>query len=116
MAKKFEIDSDLTTEELDTLIEALDDWEKSESHTIEFIEVLKKIPDPDTEDNPHMEQFIDFKRHMVSKESDLKKDKRIRREKAIFLKAKLLLLTQSKVVDRFCEETQSDPPSDEIEK
>lgn len=105
MSKKFELDAEFTNQDLEALLDALDGWEMKDIELLELIEKLKNIPDPpDDADPEYKENFIEFKKHMLSQEHRARSNKKQRREKAVLLKAKIILMNQSRAADKFMEE------------
>ena len=106
---KFELDADFTKQDLDTLLDALDEWETKGQDLLHIIEKLKIIPDP-TDDVPeeYREGFLNFKRSMLAQEPEAKKDKKMRREIATMMKAKIILMNQSRAADQMMDEAREE--------
>jgi len=108
MGKKLELDGEFTPQDLDTLLDALDEWETKDVELLELIEKLKHIPDPPEDANEqYRETFLEFKKQMLSQEPKARSNKKQRREKAVLLKAKIILINQSRAADKLMEEAQS---------
>jgi len=99
--KKFEIDAEITESDFETIMEALNCWEIQCNADLDLIKRLKDLPDPEFPDKETLEQFRAWKNSLLSREPKLKKDGRIRMEKAIMLKAKLLMMNQQQATDKF---------------
>ncbi len=101
MSEKFELEGELSSEDMEMILDALDHWESRDQSLLEVIDKLRHIPDPpDDMEECHREAFFEFKKHMLDQESKLKADRIIRREKAILLKAKIILLNQRTTAER----------------
>lgn len=109
--KKFELDGEFTPQDLEVMLDALDEWETKDVELLELIEKLKHIPDPPEDANEqYREHFLEFKKHMLSQEHKARSNKKQRREKAVLLKAKIILMNQSRAADQIMEEAQGKPP------
>src|SRR4051812_42429137 len=102
--KKFELEADFTTKDMDIILDALDEWETKDAGLLEFIEKLKTVPDP-KEDVESRENFMEFKKQMLSQESKARSNKKHRREQAVLLKAKIILMNQDKAVNKLFEDS-----------
>lgn len=109
---KFEIERDFTSQELDALMDALDDWEYRDVEMLSVIERLKRLPEPpaineedfETEESfnyakNYRESFVSFKKQMLEQEDKARSDRKFRRERATMLKAKIILMKDSKAAD-----------------
>lgn len=99
--KKFEIDAEINEGDFNTIIEALNFWEMQIGVELEMIKKLKMFPEPEFPDEESKEAFYAWKNAAISREKELKKAVRIRMEKAILLKAKLLLMNQTRACNEF---------------
>lgn len=87
------LDSKLETEDLDTLLEAMEGWESNNNHEFHVMNAVKSIPVP-PEDEESYEPIRMIKEHYRKREKEIKDNRSIRQEKAVFLKAKLMLIKQ----------------------
>jgi hypothetical protein len=111
MGKKFELEEEFTPQDLDTILDALDEWETKDVELLELIEKLKHIPDPPEDANPeYREYFLEFKKHMLSQEHKARSNKKQRRERAVLLKAKIILMNQSRAADKLFDESSGPKP------
>jgi hypothetical protein len=103
--KKFELEADFTEQDLQTMLDALDDWEMQDMGFLELIDKIKHIPNPPEDSSPdYVEAFTEFKKHMLSQEDKVRKNRNIRREKATLLKAKIILMNQARAAEKFLDE------------
>ena len=98
---KFELDADFNDSELETLLDSLDEWESQSAELLNMIDKLRKMGDPpDGADEDYKRDFGQFRDHILGQEQKAKKDKKVRREKATLLKAKVILLQQRSAIER----------------
>ena len=97
------LNSNLTTEDLEVLIEAMDEWEHIGNGDFAVMMYAKNIPLP-SENEESYEAVKKLKEHFVDNEKKIILARDVRREKATFLKAKLLMGRQEIGVNRFFEE------------
>ncbi len=103
---KFELEADFTEQDLSTLLDALDEWEMQDIGLLDLIDKLRHIPDPpDDADPDYTHAFEEFKNHMLSQEDKVRRSRTVRREKAILLKAKIILMKQARAADRLLAES-----------
>jgi len=84
------LDSSFTREELETLIEAMGDWEALGNQEWSFAQLLKSAPMP-PEDHEAYDVMHQIKDHFKNKEKEINASRAMRQETAVFLKAKLML-------------------------
>lgn len=87
------LDSKLEPEDLDTLLEAMEGWESNNNHEFHVMNAVKSIPVPPEGDEAY-EPVRMIKEHYRKREKEIKDNRSIRQEKAVFLKAKLMLIKQ----------------------
>jgi hypothetical protein len=87
------LDSALSREDLETLIEAMGDWEAVENHEFHLMSAVKSAPMP-SEDHEQYELVKQLKDYYKNREKQIKETRKVRQEKAIFTKAKLMLMRQ----------------------
>jgi hypothetical protein len=84
------LDSSFTREELETLIEAMGDWEMLGNQEWSFAQLLKSAPMPPT-DHEAFDVMHQIKEHFKNREKEINASRAMRQETAVFLKAKLML-------------------------
>lgn len=84
------LDSSFTREELETLIEAMGDWEMLGNQEWSFAQLLKSAPMP-PEDHEAYDVMHQIKDHFKNREKEINASRAMRQETAVFLKAKLML-------------------------
>lgn len=84
------LDSKFTQKDLETLIEAMGDWESLGNHEFHVLQMVKNIPMP-PEDHEAFEFIQKLKEHFRNREREINDSRRDRQEQAVFLKAKLMM-------------------------
>ncbi len=84
------LDSRFSREDLETLIEAMGDWESLGNHEFHVLQMVKNIPMP-PEDHEAFEFIGKLKEHFRNRERNINESRLTRQEKAVFLKAKLMM-------------------------
>jgi len=108
-----------SSQDLDTLLEAMDEWERVGGEQLNFIKMLENIPDLAFADLPPemKDAFEKYKQQQMGKKREIEKSRKVRGEKATLLKAKLILLLQRAAANRLAgdgpdgEELELEPPS-----
>lgn len=101
------ITSDLDLDDIKLLIEAVDDWEIFGSQEFHAMNFIKNVAIPSEFQDSEMGQALkQLKEHFRNREKDIMATRSLRQEKAIFVKAKLMLMRNSKSVDKLFEESQ----------
>lgn len=97
MASTF--DSRFNRDDIETLIEAMGDWEMVGNHDFHLLTMIKNAPMPPEEHEAYevMNQIKDVFR---SRERDILASRALRQEKSIFLKAKLLMIRGEVGIDK----------------
>jgi hypothetical protein len=85
------LSSSLDRADIETLIEAMGDWEAIGNHEFHVLNMVKNAPIP-PEDHEAHEFITNIKSHFKEREKDIKATREVRQEKAIFTKAKLALI------------------------
>lgn len=93
------LNSTFTREELETLIEAIGDWELLGNQEYNFSQMIKSAPMP-PEDHEAFEIMNQIKEHFRSREKEINDSREVRQEKAVFLKAKLMLVRRDLAIDK----------------
>ena len=79
-----------TAEDIQTLIESVDDWESLGNQDFHFMSMIKNVPMP-PEDHEGFDAMRQIKEHFKKREKEIVASRSLRQEKAVFLKAKLML-------------------------
>lgn len=126
-------DASLTSQDIELIMEMIGQWEEDgPADKLRMIRFLKdfecdvgKIMDKAPEDMPEdikkafEEYFEKMKKDLLPNEKNFKRELKVRQERAVFLKAKFLLLQQEKSVDELFnssldeEDSESDSSSAE---
>lgn len=106
------LSSSLDRADVETLIEAMGDWEAIGNHEFHVMNMVKSAPIP-PEDHEAHEFITNIKSHFKEREKDIKATREVRQERAIFTKAKLALIKRDLGVNELFENAQQD---DLIEK
>lgn len=85
-----ELVSKLTREDIETLIEAMGDWEMIGNHEFHVMSMIKNAPMP-PEDHEAYDIMAQIKEHYRKRAKEIEASRVVRQEKAVFLKAKLML-------------------------
>lgn len=110
-----ELKSSFTRDDIETLIESMDFWESMGNQEFHLMNMIKNAPMP-PEDHEAFDSMQQIKDHFRSRERDIAATRATRQEKAVFLKAKLMLVRRDLSIDQLFEmatestpETQSAP-------
>lgn len=104
------LETKFTKDDLETLIEAMGDWESIGNHEFHIMNAIKNMPMP-PEDHEAFEHVVHIKKWYEDRSKEIKTQRRVRQEKAIFLKAKLMLLRQDMTIDQLFEITTTNEDS-----
>lgn len=93
-----ELKSTFSKEDVATLIEAMGDWEMVGNHEFHVLQLIKNAPMPpeDHEAHDYMQQIKD---HFYKREKDIMASRETRQEKAVMLKAKLMLVRRDMAIN-----------------
>lgn len=86
-----ELSSKFTRDDVETLIEAMNDWESLGNQEYHILQMIKNAPMPPDDHEAH-EAMNQIKEHFRRREKDIMRSRDVRQERAVFLKAKLLLV------------------------
>ena len=86
-----ELSSKFSKIDIETLIEAIGDWELLGNQEFNFLKMIEGAPMP-PEDNEAFEVMNNIKNHYKKKKSQILDHRELRQEKAVFLKAKLMMV------------------------
>ena len=115
-----ELKSSFSKDDIQTLIESMDNWESMGNQEFHLMNMIKNAPMP-PEDHEAYEHMEHIKEHFRNRERDIEATKHMRQEKAVFLKAKLMLVRRDLDIDQLFEmaidedvpETQSTSAEDD---
>lgn len=96
------LEKKFNNQDIETLIEAMEDWEAVGNQEYHILSMIKSAPMPPS-DHEAFEYMDQIKQYFKKREKDIMASKSIRQEKSIFLKAKLLMLRQDLQRDEFLE-------------
>ena len=96
------LESKFSRVDLDTLIEAMGDWEAVGNHDYHVLNIIKNMPMP-PEDHEAYEYAKDIKEHFLKREREINDRRAMRQEKATLLKAKLMLVRADMAVSQLFE-------------
>jgi hypothetical protein len=85
-----ELNSKMTREDLEVLIEAMGDWEALGNHEFHVLQMIKGAPLP-PDDHEAYEIMAQIKEHYRKREKEIQASRAVRQERAVFVKAKLML-------------------------
>lgn len=86
-----DLSSKFTREDLETLLEAMGEWEMVGNHEFHILQLIKSAPMP-PDDHEAYESMLAIKEHFKKREREIKLSRETKQEKAVFLKAKLMLV------------------------
>lgn len=112
-----ELSSKFTREDIQTLLDAVGDWENLGMGEWHVAKAVKDAPLP-PEDHEAYEIAKAVKEHFRNRELVINDNRELRMEKAVFLKAKLLLVRKALNIDSLFEmpvDTSSPPPASKKE-
>lgn len=105
-----ELNSKFSREDLEVLIEAIGDWEALGNQEWTIAQMVKAAPLP-PEEHETFGMMSAIKDHFRQRERLLNQNRQERQEKAVFLKAKLMLVRKDMEIDSlFSIPTESDLP------
>jgi hypothetical protein len=104
-----ELKSTFTRDDLETLLEAAGDWESLGNQEFSFMQMIEGAPMP-PEDHEAYEVWKGIKEHFRSKKKSILASRALRQEKAVFLKAKLMLVRRDMEIDDLFEMTTEAGP------
>lgn len=96
------LNSTFSAQDVDTLIEAVGDWEQlgmGEYHMLQMVRQIPNLP----EDHEAHEYVKHLKEQFENRRQEIEATRRTRQERSVFLKAKLMLIRQDMTVDQIFE-------------
>lgn len=96
------LNSNFTKEDLNTLIEAIDDWEMIGNYEYHQAQAIKNVVLP-PEDHESYEIIKSIKEQFRKREKEIKEMRVVRQERAVFTKAKLMMLRQDMAINKLME-------------
>lgn len=103
-----ELTSKFSKEDLETLIESIGDWELMGSQEFNFLSMIEDAPMP-PEDHEAFQVMQHIKDHYRSRKQRILDNRSVRQEKAVFLKAKLMLVRRDMNISDLFEMTADYP-------
>lgn len=97
-----ELNSKFSREDIETLLESISDWECVENQEYQMMSYIKALQLP-SEDNPAYSSILAVKENFKSREKEIKESRITRQERAVFLKAKLMLVRRDMGIDQLFE-------------
>ena len=97
-----ELNSKFGRDDIETLLEAISDWESSGNQEWHLLNIVKNTPMP-PEDHEAFEMVYAIKEHFKQREKDIKESRITRQERAVFLKAKLMLVRRDMGINQLFE-------------
>jgi len=84
------LESEFTRDDIETLIESMSDWEMIGNQEYHLMQMIRNAPMP-PEDHEAFEMMEHIKDHFRAREKEINESRVTRQEKAVFLKAKLMM-------------------------
>lgn len=107
--------SALDKNDLETLVEAMNDWETIGNHEFHVMNLVKNVPIPPDDHDSH-EFIVNIKDHFKQREKDIKATRAVREEKAVLLKAKLMLIKRDMGINQLFENASAPVEEDTAEE
>lgn len=99
-----ELSSKFSREDIEVLLEATNDWEALGSQEFHLMNMVNGAPVPDEEQYPEAYEMVTaIKKHFKQREKDIKDSRVTRQERAVFLKAKLMLVRRDMGINQLFE-------------
>lgn len=108
------LSADFTDQDLDLVFDLLDSWERQPQSELSMVQMLQQSPlGKMMEGMPEgmQQSYGEFNNMLSSKEKQIKDTVQVRKERATLLKAKILLLKQTRAIDKLCNESPAETPS-----
>lgn len=108
-----DLSSKFTRDDVETLIESVGDWELLGNQEFHVMQMIRNAPMP-PEDHEAYEAFQQIKDWYAEREKTILQSKAMRQEKAVFLKAKLMLVRKDMDIHDLFEMASDDPQTDKV--
>ncbi len=105
-----QLQAEFSREDLETLIEAMGEWEIVANEEYHALNMVKNIPMPD-QDSEFFEYISKLKEQFSKREKDIRASREVRQEKAVFLKAKLMLVRRELGINQLFDMAGSTSPT-----
>lgn len=109
------LNSKFTKQDIETLLEAVDDWEITGNHEYHILNMIKNAPMP-PENHEAFESMLQIKNYFQNKEKDILASRSVRQEKSIFLKAKLMMARNDLGINELFEMSKEDIKSNDLKQ
>ena len=106
-----ELSSKFSREDIETLLEAMNDWEAVSSQEWHLMNMIKSAPMP-PEDHEAFDMVQHVKDYFRNREKDINDSRVTKQEKACFLKAKLMMVRRDLGINQLFEMATEDVPVD----
>jgi hypothetical protein len=93
-----ESNNKFTLEDIEIMIESIGEWEESGNGDYNFLKLIKNAPLP-SEDHEKFDEIIKIKNYFKNFEKEILQNRNNRQEKAIFLKAKIIMARNSGIME-----------------
>jgi len=103
-----ELTSKFSKEDLETLIESIGDWELMGSQEFNFLNMIEDAAMP-PEDHEAFQVMRSIRDHYRARKQQILDNRAVRQEKAVFLKAKLMLVRRDMNISDLFEMTADSP-------
>ena len=103
-----ELTSKFSRDDVETLIEAMGDWEALGNQEYTLLQMIKGAPMP-PEEHEAFEYMQHIKDHFKNREREIMHSRLTRQEKAVFLKAKLMIVRRDLGISKLFEMAAVDP-------
>lgn len=105
------LESTFSRNEIETLIESISYWEETGNQEYHMMQMIKSAPMP-PEDHEAFEIMERIKDHYRSREKEINESRVTRQEKAVFLKAKLMMVRREMSIDQLFDMAANADPTE----
>lgn len=110
-----ELTSKFSRDDIEVLLEATNDWESLGSQEWHLMNMVKGAPVPDAKQYPEAYEMVTaIKAHFKKREKDIKDSRVTRQERAVFLKAKLMLVRRDMGINQLFEMATEDATPEQV--
>lgn len=106
-----ELSSKFSRVDIETLLEAMGDWEALGNQEWHLMNMVKNTPMP-PEDHEAHEMVVAIKDHFFKREKDINDSRVTRQERAVLLKAKLIMVRRDMGINQLFEMAAEETPAD----